>query len=82
MVIVDEDRNKAESSAKNVADSLHTELDELKEWAIVGDTKNVANRIEAYNAAGVEYHVLNFGTKVRDEAGIELFARHVLPSFT
>ncbi|MGD0177432.1 MAG: LLM class flavin-dependent oxidoreductase [Candidatus Bathyarchaeia archaeon] len=82
MVIVDKDRNKAESSAKNVADSLHTELDELKEWAIVGDTKNVTNRIEAYNAAGVEYHVLNFGTKVRDEAGIELFARNVLPSFT
>lgn len=82
MVIIRRSKNQAELEAKKVANSYHTKMDDLEEWAIVGDTKDVASRIEAYNAAGVEYHVLNFGTKVKDEAGIELFARDILPSFT
>ena len=82
MVIVDKSKNEAESMAKNIAESLHSEADELKEWALVGDLREVTNRIEAYNHAGVNYHVLNFGTKVRDESKMELFAREVPPSFT
>jgi alkanesulfonate monooxygenase SsuD/methylene tetrahydromethanopterin reductase-like flavin-dependent oxidoreductase (luciferase family) len=81
MVIVDRSKHEAESMAKNIAESLHSEADELKEWALVGDLREVTNRIEAYNHAGVSYHVLNFGAKVRDEAKMELFAREVLPSF-
>lgn len=81
MVILDKSKNEAESAARDIAESLHTKTDELREWALVGDTAEVARRIEAYNAAGVSYHVLNFGTKVRDEARIELFAREILPSF-
>ncbi len=77
MVIVDQNRDEADLMAKNLAESLHTRTDELREWALVGDTAEVAKRIAAYNAAGVNYHVLNFGTKVRDEARIELFAREV-----
>jgi probable F420-dependent oxidoreductase len=82
LVILDEGKSEAELMAKNVAGSLHTGTDELKEWALVGDIAQVTKRIEAYNDAGVSYHVLNFGTNVRDEARIELFAREVLPSFT
>jgi probable F420-dependent oxidoreductase len=80
--VVGKSRNDAEFEAKNLADSLHVTVSELKEWAIVGNTKDAATRVEAYNAAGVEYHVLNFGTKDRHEVGIELFARDVLPSFS
>jgi hypothetical protein len=47
----------------------------------VGDPKEVAGRLDEYDAVGVGYHVLNFATKVRDEKRIELFARQVLPSF-
>jgi len=57
------------------------DVDELKKWAIVGDPKEVARRLDEYNTVGVSYHVLNFATKVRDEERIELFAREVLPSF-
>ncbi len=81
MVIVDRNRNQTELMAKNVAESLHTEVEELKGWALVGDPADVAKRVEAYNETGVSYHVLNFGTKVRDEAKIELFAKEVLPRF-
>ena len=82
MAIIDKDKHEAEVMARNVADSLHVKVDELKEWAIVGDQAEVVNRIENYNDAGVKYHVLNFATKVRDEERIELFAREVLPNFT
>lgn len=81
MVIVDKGKNQAELAAKNIAESLHTSLDDLRGWALVGDVAEVVRRVEAYNEAGVSYHVLNFGTKVRDEARIERFAREVLPSF-
>ncbi len=81
MAIVEKSKSEAELMAKNVAESLHTKAEELKEWALVGDTAEVAKRIEAYNDTGVAYHVLNFGTKVRDETKMELFAREVLPSF-
>ncbi len=36
---------------------------------------------EGHNAVGVNYHVVNFATKVHDDARIELFARGILPSF-
>lgn len=81
MTIIAAKKDDANSIAKDIADSLHTKADELKDWALVGDVRQVANRIEAYNDAGVSYHVLNFGTKARDESKIELFAREVLPSF-
>ncbi len=81
MVIVDKNRDEAELAARNISESLHTKVDELKEWALVGEPRQVTTRIEAYNEVGVAYHVLNFGTKVRDEAKIELFAREILPSF-
>jgi alkanesulfonate monooxygenase SsuD/methylene tetrahydromethanopterin reductase-like flavin-dependent oxidoreductase (luciferase family) len=81
LTIIDRSKSEAELMAKNVAESLHTKVDELKEWSLVGDVAEVVKRIEAYTDAGVAYHVLNFGTKVRDEAKIELFAREVLPSF-
>ncbi len=80
-VIVDKSRKEAASMAKNVAESLHATTDELSEWALVGDTAELTQRIEAYNDVGVAYHVLNFGTKVRDETKIELFATEVLPRF-
>jgi probable F420-dependent oxidoreductase len=82
MLIIDEGRDKAESAAKAVAESLHSTLEELKQWAIVGDPAEVVRRIEAYNSAGVNYHVFNFATRVRDDAGIGVFARDVLPSFS
>lgn len=81
MVIIDEDEREAEALAGKVADSLHENIEQLREWAIVGDPKQVADRIDAYNKSGVQYHVLNFATEVRDEARIELFAREVLPNF-
>ncbi len=81
MTIIDKNGSGAELMAKDIAESLHTQVEELKGWALVGDTMDVTKRIEAYNDAGVVYHVLNFGTKVGDEAQIELFAREVLPSF-
>jgi probable F420-dependent oxidoreductase len=82
MTIVDREKSGAEAAAKATAESLHTTPDELREWALVGDTTQVVERIETYNGLGVGYHVLNFGTKVRDTSRIELFAKEVLPSFT
>lgn len=81
MVIIDESRNEAAQLAKEVAVSLHEKVEDLRKWAIVGDLKEVAQRLDEYNAVGVGYHVLNFATKVGDEKRIELFAREVLPSF-
>lgn len=82
MAIIAQGKNEADIMAKNVAESLHTSLEELNEWALVGDPAEVTKRLEAYNEVGVSHHVLNFGTKVRDEASIELFAHEVLPSFS
>ncbi len=81
LLILDRDRSKAEELAKTVADSLHTTVDDLREWSIIGDSTDIARRIEAYNEAGVTYHVFNFATRMRDEARMELLARDVLPSF-
>jgi probable F420-dependent oxidoreductase len=82
MLIIDKDQGKAEMAAKAVGESMHTTLEDVKQWAIVGDPTEVARRIEAYNSAGVTYHVFNFATKDRDYAGLEIFARDVLPSFS
>lgn len=82
MTILDEKLSDALAAAKNIAESLHTTVEEMREWALVGDSAQVVNRIESYNDLGVSYHVLNFGTKVRNEAKIELFAKELLPSFT
>ncbi len=81
MAIIDKDKHEAEALARKVADSLRVKVEELREWAIVGDPSEVTNRIREYNDAGVGYHVLNFATKLRNEERIELFAREVLPSF-
>jgi probable F420-dependent oxidoreductase len=82
LVIIDESKDEAVRLATDVAGSLHENLAELKKWAIVGDPKEVARRLEEYNSAGVSYHILNFATKVHDEKRIELFARDLLPSFS
>jgi alkanesulfonate monooxygenase SsuD/methylene tetrahydromethanopterin reductase-like flavin-dependent oxidoreductase (luciferase family) len=82
MLFIDKDRGRAEMAAKAVGESMHTTLEDVKRWAIVGDPKEVVRRIEAYNSAGVTYHVFNFATKGRDNAGLEIFARDVLPSFS
>jgi alkanesulfonate monooxygenase SsuD/methylene tetrahydromethanopterin reductase-like flavin-dependent oxidoreductase (luciferase family) len=81
MTILANEKDEAESTAKNIAEELHQSVDNLKDWALVGNVKSVMKRIEAYNERGVSYHVLNFGTKVKDESKIELFAREILPSF-
>jgi probable F420-dependent oxidoreductase len=81
MVIIDRNQHEADRLAKNVADSLNEKVDELKKWAIVGDPKEVARRLEEYNTVGVSYHVLNFATNVRDQERIQMFAREILPSF-
>jgi probable F420-dependent oxidoreductase len=81
MVIIDRDQHEADRLAREVAGSLNEKVEELKKWSIVGDLKEVARRLEEYNAVGVSYHVLNFATKVRDEERIQLFAREILPSF-
>jgi probable F420-dependent oxidoreductase len=81
IAIIDQNKHEATYLAKGVADSLNEKVEELRKWAIVGDPKEVARRLDEYNAAGVIYHVLNFATKVRDEERIELFAREILPSF-
>jgi alkanesulfonate monooxygenase SsuD/methylene tetrahydromethanopterin reductase-like flavin-dependent oxidoreductase (luciferase family) len=82
MLIIDKDRGKADRVAKAVGESMHSTLEEVKQWAIVGDSKEVVRRIEAYNSAGVNYHVFNFATETRHDAGLEIFARDVLPSFS
>jgi alkanesulfonate monooxygenase SsuD/methylene tetrahydromethanopterin reductase-like flavin-dependent oxidoreductase (luciferase family) len=82
LVIIDESKDEAVRLATDVAGSLHENLADLKKWAIVGDPKEVATRLEEYNSGGVGYHVLNFATKVHDEKRIELFARDLLPSFS
>ena len=82
MLIIDKDQGKAEMAAKAVGESMRTTLEDVKRWAIVGDPTEVVRRIEAYNVAGVTYHVFNFATKDRDYAGLEIFARDVLPSFS
>jgi alkanesulfonate monooxygenase SsuD/methylene tetrahydromethanopterin reductase-like flavin-dependent oxidoreductase (luciferase family) len=61
---------------------MHTPVEEVKKWAIVGDPTEVIRRIETYNSAGASYHVFNFATQVHHEEGIEIFARDVLPSFS
>ncbi len=81
MVIIDQSRNQADELARQIADSLHEDIDDLKKWAIVGDSAVVTRRLEEYNAVGVGYHVLDFATKVRDEERIQLFVSHILPSF-
>lgn len=81
MLIIDEDRGKADAAAKIFAESMQSTLDEVKQWVIVGDPAEVVRRIEAYNSIGVTRHVFNFA-KARDDAGIEIFARDVLPSFS
>ena len=81
MMIIDKDKAAAEAVAKSVGESMHSSLKEVKGWAIVGDPAEVVRRIEAYNAVGVNYHVFNFATRLHDDAGVELFAREVLPSF-
>jgi probable F420-dependent oxidoreductase len=82
MLIIDKDRGKADLAARAVGESMHTTLEEVKEWAIVGDPTEVVRRIEAYNSAGVNYHVFNFAGKDRDDGGLGIFARDVLPSFS
>jgi alkanesulfonate monooxygenase SsuD/methylene tetrahydromethanopterin reductase-like flavin-dependent oxidoreductase (luciferase family) len=82
MLIIDKDRGRADMAAKAVGESMHSTLEEVKQWAIVGDPTEVVRRIEAYNSVGVNYHVFNFATTDRDGAGIEFFARDVLPSFS
>lgn len=81
MLIIDKDKVAADAVAKQAGESMHYSPKEVKEWAIVGDPAEVVRRIEAYNAVGVNYHVFNFASKVHDDAGIELFARDILPSF-
>jgi probable F420-dependent oxidoreductase len=81
MVIIDKSKSEADRLAKRVADSLNEKVEDLKKWAVVGDSKNVVRRLDEYNHAGVSYHVLNFASGVKDEQRIELFAREVLPSF-
>jgi len=81
LVIIDKDRHVAHELAKNVASSLNEKFEDLREWAIVGDPDEVKRRIDEYNSLGVDYHVLNFATKVRDEERIKLFADTVLRSF-
>jgi hypothetical protein len=61
---------------------MYSSFKEAKEWAIVEDQAKVVRRKDAYNAVGVNYPVFNFATQVHDDAGIELFARDILPSFS
>jgi probable F420-dependent oxidoreductase len=82
MLIIDEDRGRADVVARSIGESVSTPLEDVRKWAIVGDPTEVVRRIEAYNTAGVNYHVFNFASNGRDDASIELFAREVLPSFT
>jgi len=82
MLMIDEEQSRAEVAAKSIAESIGSSFEDLKEWAIVGNPAEVVRRIESYNAAGVNYHVFNFATRVREDAGIGLFARDVLPSFS
>jgi len=81
MLIMDKSRSVAEDLAGKVAVSLHENVGNLKKWAIVGDPNEVKRRLSEYNEVGVDYHVLNFAGKVRDEERIELFARDVLPAY-
>jgi len=71
MVIVDKSMNEAESITKNIAESLHSETDGLKEWALIGDLREVTSRIETYNHAGVSYDVLNFSREKCSQASLE-----------
>jgi probable F420-dependent oxidoreductase len=80
MMILDKSKSTAEAMAENVATSLHEKYDEFRRWAIVGDPSEVIRRINEYVEAGVDYHVLNFATKVRSEEQMELFAREVAPN--
>jgi probable F420-dependent oxidoreductase len=81
MVLLGRSESEADEQAKELTNSLHEKPEDFKNWAIVGDSREAARRLEEYNVVGVSYHVLNFATKIRGEERIEEFAREILPSF-
>ncbi|MEM0074741.1 MAG: LLM class flavin-dependent oxidoreductase [Conexivisphaerales archaeon] len=84
MLILSEERERAENVARAMAANFSSTLEEIKQWALVGNTEDIVERLALYSKIGVSYHILStWAYPAKDEIFnmLKLFSREVIPSF-